>query len=105
MFGRLTQIISLSAALMLFGGCLAYTPVWGVAGTAAQGPITATTLDQSSRTGKSCASSAMGLFAWGDSSISTAKSIGQIKQVASVDFDTFNLLGMYGRFCTVVRGN
>ena len=105
MFQRLTQIISLSAAVMFFGGCLAYTPVVGVALTMVQGPITATTLDQSARTGKSCASSAMGLFAWGDSSISTAKSIGQIKQVASVDFETFNLLGMYGTFCTVVRGN
>ena len=105
MFGRLTQIISLSAAVMLFGGCLAYTPVWGIAGTAAQGPITATTLDQSARTGTSCAYSVMGLVSWGDASINAAKSIGQIKQVASVDFDTFNLLGMYGRFCTVVRGN
>jgi len=105
MFRRLTQIISLSAAVMFFGGCLAYTPVVGVAMTMIQGPITATAYDQSSRSGTSCASSAMGLFAWGDSSISTAKSIGQIKQVASVDFDTFNLLGMYGRFCTVVRGN
>jgi len=105
MFRRLTQIISLSVAVMFFGGCLAYTPVVGVAMTMVQGPITATAYDQSSRTGKSCASSAMGLFAWGDSSIGTAKSIGQIKQVASVDFDTFNLLGLYGTFCTVVRGN
>ena len=105
MLRRLTQIIPLSVVVMFLGGCLAYTPVMGVAMTMVQGPITATTLDQSARTGKSCASSAMGLFAWGDASISTAKSIGQIKQVASVDFDTFNLLGMYGRFCTIVRGN
>ena len=105
MFQRLTQIISLLVGVMFFGGCLAYTPVVGVAMTMVQGPITATAFDQSSRTGKSCASSAMGLFAWGDASISTAKSIGQIKQVASVDFDTFNLLGVYGTFCTVVRGN
>jgi hypothetical protein len=105
MLRRLTQIIPLSVVVMFLGGCLAYTPVMGVAMTMVQGPITATTLDQSARTGKSCASSAMGLFAWGDASISTAKSIGQIKQVASVDFDTFNLLGLYGTFCTVVKGN
>src|SRR5262252_7462020 len=68
MFQRLTQIISLLVGVMFFGGCLAYTPVVGVAMTMVQGPITATAFDQSSRTGKSCASSAMGLFAWGDSS-------------------------------------
>ena len=105
MFRRLTQIISLSVAVMFFGGCLAYTPVVGVAMTLVQGPISATAYDQSSRTGKSCASSFMGLFAWGDASITTAKSVGQIKQVASVDFDTFNLLGIYCSFCSVVRGN
>jgi len=105
MFRRLTQIISLSVAVMFFGGCLAYTPVVGVAMTLVQGPITATTLDQSARTGQSCASSIMGLVSWGDASINAAKNAGQIKQVASVDFDTFNLLGMYGRFCTIVRGN
>ena len=105
MFRRLTQIISLSVVVMFFGGCLAVTPVKGVAVTSAQGPITATTYDQSARTGKSCAYSVMGLFSWGDASINAAKNAGQIKQVASVDFDTFNVLGIYGSFCTVVRGN
>jgi hypothetical protein len=105
MFPRLTQIISLSVAVMFVGGCLAYTPVMGVLVTAAQGPITATTYDQSARTGNSCAYSVMGLVAWGDASINAAKNAGQIKQVASVDFETFNLLGIYGSFCTVVRGN
>ena len=105
MFRRLMQLIFLSVAVMFLGGCLAYTPVVGVLVTSAQGPITATTYDQSARTGKSCAYSAMGLFSWGDASINAAKNAGQIKQVASVDFDTFNLLGMYGSFCTVVRGN
>ena len=105
MFRRLTQIISLSVVVMFLGGCLASTPVVGVAMTMVQGPITATTLDQSARTGRSCAYSILGLVAWGDASINTAKNAGQIKQVASVDFETFNLLGMYGTFCTVVRGN
>jgi outer membrane protein OmpA-like peptidoglycan-associated protein len=72
--------------------------------TLVQGPITATTYDQSARTGKSCAYSAMALFSWGDASINAAKNAGQIKQVASVDFDTFNLVGISGSFCTVVSG-
>jgi len=105
MFRCLTQLIFLSVVVMFLGGCLAYTPVVGVLVTLVQGPITATTYDQSIRTGKSCAYSAMGLFSWGDASINAAKNTGQIKQVASVDFDTFNLLWVYGSFCTVVRGN
>jgi hypothetical protein len=105
MFRRLTQIISLSVAVMFLGGCLAYTPVMGVLVTAAQGPITATTYDQSARTGNSCAYSIMGLVSWGDASINAAKNAGQIKQVASVDFATVNVLAIYGSFCTVVRGN
>jgi hypothetical protein len=105
MFRRLTQIICLSVAVMFLSGCLAYTPVLGVLWTSAQGPITATTYDQSARMGRSCASSIMALFSWGDASIDAAKNAGQLKQVASVDFDTLNVLGMYGRVCTVVRGN
>jgi outer membrane protein OmpA-like peptidoglycan-associated protein len=104
MFRRLTQIISLSVALMFLGGCLAYTPVMGVAQTLVQGPISATANDQSLSTGKSCAYSVLGLVAWGDASINAAKNASQIKQVASVDFDTFNLLGISGSFCTVVSG-
>ena len=104
MFRRLTQIISLSVAIMFFGGCLAYTPVMGVAQTLVQGPISATANDQSFSTGKSCAYSVLGLVAWGDASINAAKNAGQIKQVASVDFDTFNLVGISGSFCTVVSG-
>jgi hypothetical protein len=45
----------------------------------------------------------MGLVSWGDASINAAKNAGQIKQVASVDFDTVNVLAIYGSFCTVVK--
>ena len=105
MFRRLAQIISLSVVVLFFGGCLAYTPVVGVIVTAVEGPITATPYDQSARTGKSCAYSVLGWVAWGDASINTAKNAGQIKQVASVDFETLNVLAVFGSFCTVVRGN
>jgi hypothetical protein len=77
----------------------------GIVVTTAQGPINATNFDQSARTGTSCAYSVLGLFAWGDASINAAKNAGQIKQVASVDFDTTNVLATFGSFCTVVRGN
>jgi len=90
---------------MFFAASLAYTPVMGVVVTAAQGPITATAYDQSARTGTSCAYSILGLVAFGDASINAAMNAGQIKQVASVDFDTTNVLAIFGSFCAVVRGN
>lgn len=105
MFRRPAQILYLSLAVVFFGGCLAHSPVTGIVVTAVDGPINATTFDQSTRSGSSCAFSILGLIAWGDASIHAAKSEGQIKQVASVDFTTFNLLGTFGSFCTVVRGN
>ena len=105
MVQRLAHIICLSLAVVFFGGCLAHSPVAGILVTAADGPITATSYDQSARSGSSCAYSLLGLIAWGDAGIHAAKREGQIKQVASVDFTTFNLLGTFGSFCTVVRGN
>jgi len=90
---------------MFFAGCLAYTPVAGVIVTAVEGPITATTHGQAARVGTSCAYSILGWFAWGNASIDAAKNAGQIKQVASVDYQTFNLLATFGSFCTVVRGS
>ena len=105
MFRRLTQIICLSLAVVFFGGCLAHSPVAGILVTAVDGPVNATTFDQTARSGSSCAFSLLGLIAWGNASIDEAKREGQIKQVASVDFSSFSLLGTFGSFCTVVRGN
>jgi hypothetical protein len=83
---------------MFFAASLAYTPVMGIVVTSAQAPITATTYDQSARTGTSCAYSILGLVAFGDASINAAKNAGQIKQVASVDFDTTNVFAIFGSF-------
>ena len=94
-------------AAMLFGGCAGWvdSPAKGVLFTWVEGPINATAYGQSARMGQTCAYSILGLVAFGDASIHGAKSSGQIKEVSSVDHESFNLLGVFGSYCTVVRGS
>jgi hypothetical protein len=57
------------------------------------------------KTGQACTSSILGWIAIGDASISSAKAAGGITQVAHVDHDIFNILGIYATSCTIVVGN
>ncbi len=57
------------------------------------------------REGKACTSNVLGLFAIGDSSVTSAKRDGGINRIAIVDTTYFSLLGfIYQKGCTVVRG-
>lgn len=107
MYKRSMQIACLSVAVMFFGGCAAWvdTPVKGAIFTWVEGPINATSYGQSARKGESCAFSILGLVAWGNASINAAKGSGQIKEVSSVDHESFNVLGVFGSYCTIVRGS
>jgi|YNPMSStandDraft_2_1061718.scaffolds.fasta_scaffold29721_2 hypothetical protein len=58
-----------------------------------------------SKTGESCAFSVLGLIAIGDASVEAAKSRGGINDVSYVDYEIFNVLGLYAKLCTMVRGN
>jgi hypothetical protein len=58
--------------------------------------------------GTSCVTNVLGLAAFGDSSIETAKKEGEIKNVAYVDrtYDAFILyIPFFQKGCTVVKGN
>ena len=54
--------------------------------------------------GEACATSILGLVATGDASLSAAASDGKITQITAVDYHATNILGLYGKFCTIVRG-
>jgi hypothetical protein len=43
--------------------------------------------------------------ATGDASIQAAKVAGGITKVASVDHSAKNIVGVFGEWCTIVRGN
>jgi hypothetical protein len=55
--------------------------------------------------GKACAQSILGLIAQGDASIEAAAKAGGIKDVASIDHHSKSMLGIFGDYCTIVRGS
>lgn len=56
------------------------------------------------RTGKACSTKILSLFVTGDASVEAAKRNGRISSVATMDAEYSNILGVYGKACTVVRG-
>lgn len=58
----------------------------------------------SNKKGEACATNVLGIVATGDSSIETAKRDGNIRKVSFVDRTYFNVLGIYQKGCTVVKG-
>ena len=56
------------------------------------------------KTGESCASSVLGLYASGDASIMAAKKACGITNIASVDHRSSSYI-VYGEYCTIVSGN
>jgi hypothetical protein len=56
------------------------------------------------KTGKACLTSIIGI-ATGDASIEAAKKAGGITNVATINYEVKNILGVYGEYCTVVKGN
>ncbi len=57
-----------------------------------------------SKEGKACANTIMGLVATGDASISAAKTIGGITEVAHVDHSAWSIVGIFAEYCTIVKG-
>jgi hypothetical protein len=57
-----------------------------------------------SKHGETCATGILGLIAWGDASVASAKEAGGIKEVHSVEYRDFNVLFIYHQGCTVVHG-
>lgn len=100
---RSSLLAAAAVAATLLGGCASYIPVGGVfvGGTTgvAANPGVAT-----SKMGQSCMKSVMGVVAWGNASIDSAMRAGQISKVATVDYRVKNVLGVFGKYCTIVRG-
>ncbi|WP_411821651.1 adhesin Lsa14 [Leptospira sp. 'Mane'] len=55
--------------------------------------------------GESCSHSVLGLWAWGDSSIDTARRSGKIEKIGYVEYEHIAALAVvYHGFCTTVAG-
>ncbi|HEX4940838.1 MAG TPA: TRL-like family protein [Candidatus Kapabacteria bacterium] len=103
---KLFQAATLALAAATLGGCaVVATPSHGLLYTKVQGPIVVGNGVNTSKTGQACVTNILGLISTGDASIDAAKKAGGIKDVSSVDHDSTIMLGVYGQFCTVVKGN
>ncbi|ABZ95794.1 Conserved hypothetical protein [Leptospira biflexa serovar Patoc strain 'Patoc 1 (Ames)'] len=60
--------------------------------------------NSATKEGFSCAKSYLGLIALGDASIETAQKQGNIKEITSIELETYNFLGIYAKLCTVTKG-
>lgn len=94
-------ILAVSATFL--SGC-SVSPVTGAVNVAKwDGPVSNPGV-QSLKSGQACAKSILGIVAYGDASIETAKKNAGITKVATVDHETLNVLYFYGQYCTVVYG-
>lgn len=103
---KLHQLAALTLATSLLGGCASVaSPTSGLLYTKVQGPITTGNGTSTAKSGQACANNILGLISTGDASIDAAKKAGGITNVSSVDHDSTSILGLFGSFCTVVKGN
>lgn len=58
-----------------------------------------------SKEGIACAKSYLGLLALGDASVESSQNNGNIREIASIELETYNFLGIYAKLCTITKGN
>tara|TARA_R110000868_G_scaffold392875_1_gene663700 strand:- start:14072 stop:14380 length:309 start_codon:yes stop_codon:yes gene_type:complete len=92
------------ASMMLLTGCATYQPAGAIFNNATMG-VAANNNVKVTKTGKACATSVLALVATGDASVKAAMKEGNITNIATVDTESHNILGIYGKYCTIVRGN
>lgn len=103
---KLYQIAAIAVATTTLGGCaFVDSPTTGLIYTKVQGPVTTGHGTNTTKTGQACATNILGLISTGDASIDAAKKAGGIKEVASVDHDSTMVMVVYGKYCTIVKGN
>ena len=96
----------LGLCLLNLTGCMGVaSPVIGWVYTDAQFGDEVENVAASTKTGKACAQSYLAMVATGDASVQAAKANGGITQVAEVDHSAKNILGIFGEFCTIVKGS
>jgi hypothetical protein len=98
--------IFLGFCLLNLTGCMGVaSPVMGWAYTDAKFGNEVENGPAATKTGTACATSILAMVATGDASQATAMANGGITQVAVVDHSAKNILGIWGEFCTIVKGS
>lgn len=100
---RMKKLILIIVNTCILSSCASYGPV-GILYAGGTTGLSANNDAKSTKTGKACMTSILGMVATGDASIAKAKSDGAITKVATVDYDVTNVLGLYGKYCTIITG-
>lgn len=101
----INQVLAVSTlAFGLFGCATGKSPITGFLYSDVQSGQGATSNQVGNRVGEACATSYLGMVAMGDATIETARRNGGITMISSVDETTNSVLGVYAKYCTVVRG-
>ena len=105
---RLRSALGAMSVAVCLGGCMIVdSPIKGVMGTEViWGDVAgAPAAPGTTKEGKACADSILGLIARGDASVRAAKENGGISEVTSVAHSARNFMNIVAEWCTIVRGN
>ena len=107
MFGPRAKSFAASAVVLgalAVGACASDRPI-GFLYYGASIPEGGTSEVAATKNGEATCTSVLILVAMGDCSVQAAKSQGGIKRVAYVDRKVENILGIYGKYTTIVYGD
>jgi hypothetical protein len=102
-----TAVVFLVVTLFCFcvGGCATYIPAGALYTGGKAGVAVADGDLNCSKVGTAESNSLFALVTWGDSSIQTAAKNGGISKVKYVDYEVQNILGIFGKYTTIVHGD
>jgi len=99
-------LVGITAAAFSLAACqIVASPMAGTTFNETKYGNIATAETATTKEGKACATSILGWIAQGDASIVAAKASGGITKVTSVDHYAKSILGIYGEWCTIVKGS
>jgi hypothetical protein len=100
-------LAGISVAALTLASCapIVASPMLGTTFNETKYGNIATDESVATKEGKACGTSILGAVAQGDASIIAAKANGGITKVSSVDHSAKSILGVYGEWCTIVKGN
>lgn len=102
---KLHYLAAIAIATATLNGCaVVASPSVGFLYTDVHGPVTVGAAKGTTKVGQACVENFVGLISTGDASIDAAKKAGNITNVSSVDHASKIILGVYGQYCTVVKG-
>ena len=96
-------IVAVVCAGLLTGCAIGHAPVNAPITLNERGPVAAGSAAGQSKVGRATAVGIV-LFAHGDASISAAMANGGITRIHHVDHETFNIVGLYAKYTTIVYG-